>query len=222
MFLTDIIVGISSAGDHTHHHHTSFEPSSERDYYLWNDFFQDEVLVLSIYSPIQPLAICWEYQNIQLSIRQLKQASQLVICVQNVNNNGMRAPDTSSVTLENCLAFSSWFQHRKGYASLLRERGRVYRQSSPVSGRRSPWWIMLPNNGSGLSQSEHAPIAGRHTNMPLSPIRIDIVPWQMQVYSMSLYLQMSAPVSDERQIKSRLSHQSISTQQPVARMASHA
>lgn len=48
-----------------------------------------------------------------------------------------------------------------------RERESVYRQSSPVSGRRPPWWIMLPNNGSGLSQSEHAPIAWRHTNMPL-------------------------------------------------------
>lgn len=81
----------------------------------------------------------------------------------------MCAPHTSSVTLENCLALSIWFQHRKGYASLLRGRGRVYRQSSPVSGRRSPWWIMLPNNGSGLSQSEHASIAGRYTNMPLFP-----------------------------------------------------
>lgn len=47
------------------------------------------------------------------------------------------------------------------------ERESVYRQSSPVSGRRPPWWIMLPNNGSGLSQSEHAPIAVRHTNMLL-------------------------------------------------------
>ncbi len=75
------------------------------------------------------------------------------------------------LTLENCLAFSSWFQHRKGYASVLRGRGRVRpdRQSSPVSGPRPPWWIMLPNNGRGLSQSEHAPIAGRHTNMPLFP-----------------------------------------------------
>lgn len=45
----------------------------------------------------------------------------------------------------------------------------MYRQSSPVSGWRPPWWIMLPNNGSGLSQLEHAPVAGRHTTMTLSP-----------------------------------------------------
>lgn len=117
-------------------------------------------------------------------------------------------PHAGSVTPENCLAFSSWFQNRKGYASILRERGSVHRQSSPVSGQRPPWWIMLPNSGSGLSQLEHAPIAGRHTNMPLSPFprsstRIDIVPWQIQVYSMSLYQQMSALVSGEKQIKKR-------------------
>lgn len=49
--------------------------------------------------------------------------------------------------------------------------------------------------------------AYKHASLPpfslCSPTRIDIVPWQMQVYSMSLYLQMSAPVSDERQIKKK-------------------
>lgn len=67
--------------------------------------------------------------------------------------------------------------------------------------------------------------AYKHASLPpfslCSPTRIDIVPWQMQVYSMSLYLQMSAPVSDERQIKkkSRLSHRMHFNR--AAWMASH-
>lgn len=82
----------------------------------------------------------------------------------------------------------------------------VYKQSSLVSGWRPPRWIMLPNNGCGLSQSEHAPIARRRTNMPLSsftcsPSRIDIVPLadagQLYVFILTNW----CPVLGERQIK---------------------
>lgn len=175
--------------------------------------------------PLFGLSLSYYHPNTLLSIRLFEHGSQLAgsLCSEWRREKIKReCVHTSSATFENCLAFSSWFQQRKRYASPRKGRARekeeerVHRRSSPASDRRPPWWIMLPNNGSGLSQSEHALIAGRHTNMPLfplsprSPTRIDIVPWQMQVYSMSLYLQMSAPVSGERRIKKiRLSYRSV-------------
>lgn len=104
-----------------------------------------------------------------------------------------------------------------------RQRESVYRQSSPVSGRRPPWWIMLPNNGSGLSQSEHAPIAGRHTNMLLFLFpSLYQQHWRCPLVNAGLqYVFIFTNECPSFRWKANNTHQSISIERAVARTASH-